>query len=500
LTAALGGLVFALCAPPTDAYPLVFVGLGLLYLTIRDAERGRSVFFRAWLWSACASLLGLRFVVGVVDRFTPLGVAGGAGALVLLAMGQAVPWGLGALLFRFLARRVRLPAPVAFAAGVTVASSVTLVIAWSPGALLSPWPVLIQLAEFVGERGVTFLVALTAALFAEPARRTFGGPKISPRRPLLFAGITLGVMLGFGVARMAAEDKGHASRPSMRVGVVQPVVEARLRWDPKARDEILSRLLALTRQSEAEGAELTLWHEAAYPHRIAASAHRMHRGRRAIVGRGVRGPVLFGALAEAPGAEGRFNAATIVDTEGRTQPVQAKMELLWFGETVPLSGAFPFLRRWFFRAGGLVPGQEVQLLHAGHAKIGVLNCFEDTLPNVGRRIARAEPNLLVNVTNDAWFGATAEPELHLRLSVLRAVEARRDLVRVVNLGMPAWIDSTGRVRARGSPDASGVLLVTPGLNDGAQTLYTKAGDSPLLFGLFLAGAIAFARRRADRPS
>src|SRR6185503_2583330 len=145
----------------------------------------------------------------------------------------------------------------------------------------------------------------------------------------------------------------------------------------------------------------------------------------------------------------------------RLQPPQAKMQLLWFGETVPLGEYLPFLRRIFDRAGGLVPGAEVALLEHGGRRIGVLNCYEDTLPSVGRRVARAGPDLLVNVTNDAWFGPTAEPELHLRLSALRAVETRLDLVRAVNLGVPAWIDARGVVRARGSDDRESVMLATP---------------------------------------
>ncbi len=478
-----------------DLYPMVFIGLGLLYLVTTDAVRARTTFFRAWLWATCASLLGMRFIVGVVDRFTALGVAGGLGALLLLAAGQAVPWGLGALLARGMTRRLHVPQPVAFAAGVTLASSLTLVIAWSPGALLSPWPVLIQLAEWVGERGVTFLVALIAALAAEPLRRALEGPIVSPRRPFLYAGIILGVMIGFGIPRLRSARAKQAGRPSLQVGMLQPAVEARLRWDPKARDQILRTLLDLTRESEGQGVDLTLWHEAAYPYHIAAGPHRMHRGRRGIIGRGVRGPVLFGALANAPGGNGRYNAATVVDERGMTQRVQAKMALLWFGEAVPLSDQLPFLRRWFFRAGGLVPGEEVVLLRSGKARIGVLNCFEDTLPGIGREIAKERPNLLVNVTNDAWFGATAEPELHLRLSVLRAVELRQDLVRVVNLGVPAWIDSSGTIRARGSANEMGVLFATPALNDDAPTVYAKVGDWPLLVGLVIAGAVSIARRR-----
>lgn len=479
-------------------YPAVFFGLSLLHLTTADAARDRLVFLRGWLWAACATLLGMRFIVGVVDRFTPLGVLGGLGALLLLAAGQAVPWGLGLWVARLAARRLYVPAPLAFAAGVTLASSITIVIGWSPGALLSPWPVLVQLAEWVGERGVTFLVALVAALCAEPLRRYVEGVPLSPKRPLGTAAVVFGIMLGFGIVKLNGESTRHAQRRVVRVGVVQPAIEARLRWDPAERQNILERLLRLTRDSEAKSVDFTAWHEAAYPFLIEARAHRMHRGRRAIIGRGVRGPVLFGALANAEQGEGRYNAATVVDPAGMTEPVQAKMQLLWFGETVPLSSVLPFLRRWFFRAGGLVPGESISLLSVGDARIGVLNCFEDTLAAVGRDVAAAGPNLLVNITNDAWFGDTAEPELHLRLSVLRSVESRRDLVRVVNLGIPVWIDAAGRIRARGSVHEPGVLVVTPALNDDPPTVYTRLGDSLLLSALALLGAVCWSRGRRRR--
>jgi apolipoprotein N-acyltransferase len=222
----------------------------------------------------------------------------------------------------------------------------------------------------------------------------------------------------------------------------------------------------------------------------------MPRGRRAIVGNGVRGPVLFGLLTRARHEQAQHNAATLVDPDGRTQLPQAKLALLWFGETVPFGQYLPAVRRWFSRAGGLVPGDEVSLLSFQQARIGVLNCYEDTLPGIGRRLAREKPNLLVNLTNDAWFGMGAEPELHLRLSAMRAVEARLDLVRAVNLGAPAWIDAAGIVRQRGEAERQSVMLVTPALNDQSPTLYTRAGDVPLL--LLLLAAIADAWWRTNR--
>jgi apolipoprotein N-acyltransferase len=286
--------------------------------------------------------------------------------------------------------------------------------------------------------------------------------------------------------------------PALRVGVVQGAVEARLRWDPRARDQILARLRALTVEAEAQGAELTIWPEAAYPYVIEHAPDDMPRGRRGIVGGRVHGPVLFGALTRAPKEQAQHNSATLVDARGRTQQPHAKLELLWFGETVPFGEHLPMVRRWFSRAGGLVPGDGVSLLEWQNARIGVLNCYEDTLPGVGRRVAQAGPNLLVNLTNDAWFGLGAEPELHLRLSAMRAVESRLDLVRAVNLGAPTWIDAAGIVRQRGSSDRQSVMLASPALNDKSPTLYTRVGDVPLI--LLLAAAIADAwwRRRRRR--
>ena len=471
-----GGIGFALCSPPTDLYPMVWIGLAALYVATADAPSAKRAALYGWLWSAVATVVGMRFIPGVVDRFTPLGMAGGVAALVLLAAGQSVPWGLALGVGHWVSEKTGLDRRIAFAAAVTGASVVTLVIAWSPGALVSPWPVLVQLADLIGERGLTFLFALMAALVASY--------KKGWRAPALGAALFV-VVLGYGAFRLSAVRAWHAELPTLKVGVVQASVGARLRWEPGAQSEILGRLRRLTLDSERAGVDLTIWPEAAYPYVLGAKPGRMPRGRRSIVAGPLHGPVLFGALMRAP--DGAYNAATIVGPDGVTQAPQAKMELLWFGETVPFSQYWPWLRHQFFRAGGLVPGTEVQLLESGPARIGVLNCYEDTLAGVGRRIAEKQPNLLVNVTNDAWFGPTAEPELHLRLAVLRSVELRRDLVRAVNLGIPAWIDASGTIRKRGNGEATSVMVVEPALVDGPPTLYARVGDWPLIVLLLFVG-------------
>lgn len=494
-----GGISFALAAPPTDLYVLVLVGLAALFVALELTTTLRQAALVGMLWATSAGIVGMRFVPSVIVRFTPLGLALGILALVLLALMQSATWAAGMMLSRALQRWTGLDARLAFATGVLLSISFTFVIAWTPAGLLSPWPALLQLADVIGERGVSFVLAAATALVATPLvgklskERSLAGKRLW-LPPAIGAGV-FALLLVHGAIRMGQVKAAHADLRTMRMGLVQAAVEARLRWEPSARDMILMRLRRLTIESERNDAELTVWPEAAYPYLQPHRAVHMPAGRRSIVSGAIHGPVLFGLITTSNGDEVRYNATTLVDRGRNLQVPQAKLELLWFGETVPLGEHLPFLRKIFQRAGGLVPGKEVRLLRSGEARMGILNCYEDTLPGVGRRVAKAEPNLLVNVTNDAWFGPTSEPELHLRLSVLRAIEARLDLVRAVNLGVPAWIDASGTIRARGSADRESVLYVSPALNDMSPTFYVKAGDIPLLLGILIALGDAFYRRR-----
>ena len=175
---------------------------------------------------------------------------------------------------------------------------------------------------------------------------------------------------------------------------------------------------------------------------------------------------------------------------------------------VPGGEQIPWLRHLFQRSGGLIPGEAPRALDLPAPPSGgppvhmaVLNCYEDTLPDVGRLLAATlGPGLLVNVTNDAWFHSTAEPELHARLGAMRAVELRRDLVRAVNLGVTSWIDAAGVVRARYAAPEAGTLMATPAVRgDEAPTFYARWGDAPA-FALLAATAVLCARRRRRASS
>lgn len=503
--AATAGAVLALAAPPFDAYPTLWLGMGALAFCLGEdpgwpafASRARVALTgarRGLLFGTAANVVALRFIPGVVARFTPLPWVAGLVGLVLLAFFEGTRWMVAGVACETLVR-ARVPRPVAFATAVYAGTFVPTMIPWTVAGGVSPWPAMVQLADVCGERGVTFLMALTAGLAASGARLV-RVPATRARALWLLSAASLLVVAqaGVGASRMRSVAAARASAPTARVALVQPGIGATTRWEDARAPAIVLGLTALTARAEAQGAELVVWPEGAYPYRLPHGSRREPPDALPILEPGVHGPVLSGLLTTAPGGSA-YNSAVVATRSGLSVTYD-KRHLLWFGETVPLADRLPWMRQVFARGLGLSPGDRSVALDAGRVRAEVLICYEDTLPEAGREGMEQGPNLLVNITNDAWFGGP-ESELHLRMAAMRSVELRRDMVRAVNLGIPSWFDATGRLRARASPDFAGVLMTEPALLDGPETLYARFGDLPwMLVGLVLANAAVWrATRRA----
>jgi apolipoprotein N-acyltransferase len=502
---ALAGAVFALAAPPTDVYPALWIGMAALAWalgTFEPAERasrprilldgvGRGVAF-----GVGANVVALRFVPDVIAHFTPLPKAAGVLALLLLAGFEALRWGVAGIVCRT-SMRFGAPMPAAFAVGVFTGTFVDTVFPWTAAGGVTPCPAMVQLAEVVGERGVTFVMALTAGFAGEAVRALRASAR---RRALVSAAVAVVLPLATyaqGAVRMRRIEARRASAPTVKVGLVEPSIGALERWDPSAAPAILDNLTALSKSAEKRGAELTVWPEAAYPYPLVHDATRAPTGRLTLPPFGVRGPILTGVILESPD-QVETNSAALFSADGTRSVSQDKVHLLWFGETVPLADRWPWIGRVFARGTGMVPGKAFVPIVSGRVRAAVLNCFEDILPLAGRQAMTVAPNLLVNVSNDAWFVGSPESELHLRLAVLRAVESRRDLVRAVNYGPTSFVDATGRIRARSDVRFASALVVDAKLLDTGRTIYGLAGDAPLA--LVCIAAFVFFAVRARRAS
>jgi len=124
--------------------------------------------------------------------------------------------------------------------------------------------------------------------------------------------------------------------------------------------------------------------------------------------------------------------------------------------------------------GDFTAGSSYEPLQAGNIMAGVLICFESIFPEISRREVEAGSNLLVNLTNDAWYGRSSAPYHSLAMSVFRAVETRRSLVRAANTGISGFVEPTGTIRAQSQLFVSAALTETMVLSD-EQTIFTRGG-------------------------
>ena len=174
----------------------------------------------------------------------------------------------------------------------------------------------------------------------------------------------------------------------------------------------------------------------------------------------------------------KYNTAFLSDSNGVILGRYHKIKLLLFGEYLPFTNLIPALKNISPASGDFTPGKELNLFEIEDrgARIAPIICYEDIIPSFSRRFVEKGANLIVNITNDAWFGRTVAPYQHLFISIPRTVETRRYLLRSTNTGISAVIDPVGRVIARTPIFVQTNLESEVGLMNGNPTLYTRVGD------------------------
>ena len=247
------------------------------------------------------------------------------------------------------------------------------------------------------------------------------------------------------VAEGRARDGLGEAAPAVEIGIVQ--------GDQPLMDRRASLLVhqRLTADLKRQGAELVVWSEAAIPR--AFPEESADEDVRRVITRSLGVPSILGTIIARSSADPNdarpyrlFNTALAADAEGKVVGRYDKQFLLAFGEYLPFGEAFPILYKWSPNSGQFTPGTRFDALELGGHKVSALICYEDILPRfVNQLVRQGDPDLLVNLTNDSWFGATSEPWEHFALAKLRAVEHRRFLVRATNSGVSGIVDALGRV-------------------------------------------------------
>lgn len=375
--------------------------------------------------------------------------------------------------------------------------------------LLFPWyfaattyqlPALSQTADLAGPILVGAILVGVNLTLAEPLLARLEKRAIRWPRVVVPVAV-LGLALAYAAVRIPQVDNEAQAADPIHVGVVQGnlgLIEKR--EDPA---EGLRRHMKLTNTLKDRGAELVVWSESSvtipYPER---GYQAMMRGEFA----GSLGvPTIYGAVLMSVDAMNPrlFNTALSVDAHGQMTGRYDKEFLLAFGEYLPFGELIPKLYEWSPNSGHFTPGTRVDPLAITVGgvthPVSALICYEDILPTFTNHVvSTAKPDLLVSMSNDAWFGDTAEPWEHLALAQLSATEHRRYLVRSTNSGVSAIVDPVGRVIVHGGTfDEEALDAIVHWMHHG--TVYESVGDTPWILLSVLLVLAAFIRRRGAGP-
>lgn len=293
--------------------------------------------------------------------------------------------------------------------------------------------------------------------------------------PLATASGALLVLVVLGAQRAEQIEVLRAAAPSLPVGVVQGNIGVERKGDRAFFRRNLEEYRRLSRQL-ADEAALLVWPETVAQHPLRTD-ERMPAPETHPFADTPR-PLVFGGLAIGDGPEGRrlYNSAFLAEPGGAITGRYDKRILVPFGEYLPFATRFPWLRRVSPASGHFTPGGAPTLLATPEGvRVGALICYEDVIPGPTLEAVRLGANVLVNLTNDAWYGVSAEPYQHQALALWRAIETRRDFVRATNTGLTAAISASGAVVAELPIFVAEARLVDMRLLE-LRTFYVTWGD------------------------
>jgi apolipoprotein N-acyltransferase len=496
--AALLGAIATLGMPPVNFWPFYGVALVLLLWLIAECDRFGRVFALGLVFGTFHFLTGLYWVAEAflveAEKFAwmiPFLVGGLAVLLALFhALGLALTWRL--------ARAFRL-GPVGW---VLLFALLWTAAEWVRGHIFTgfPWNLaghvwsvsasMIQIAALTGVYGLSLI---TVAALAMPAVL---GARPRPRReewvPAALAGMVLLALFLGGAWRLHEADAGHVEGVTLRI--VQPNVDQRVKWRPEEKAVVFRQLLELSTATGYDAITHIIWPETATPFFLEESPQALDAIAAAVP---PGGALITGTPRRTPGGAGEdyWNGLVVVDGRGEVTASFDKFHLVPFGEYVPLRDVLP-VERLAAGRGSFSFGSGPRTLEApGLPPFSPLICYEAIFPAaVTAPAGEPQPDWLLNVTNDAWFGTSTGPYQHLMNARMRAVEEGLPMIRAANTGISAVIDPFGRIEARLDIGRRGVIDhdLPTALSD--RTVYARFGDTTLLLlAVLVTGLIVLTR-------
>jgi apolipoprotein N-acyltransferase len=459
---------------------LTLVPVSIVVARKVDAGEPARASFRFGFWfGAMAYGMSLYWIAIALSIYTKLSFLGYLGAVLVMA-----PVVAATVAVLHVARRsTRLPfallLPVVWTASEVVINYMSdLAFPWLPlGLAIARFPTLAQIADLSGVRGVSFWIAASAGLVADAWLLRAERRKALVRLSAVV--VLAAVVAGYGRWRLHS----IATQPVAPIAIVQPNIPQEEKWQKENQDRIVTMLANLTRQGMQTGEpRLVVWPEVALPGYLVQNPEWADTLRALSAPKRI--PILFGTLdvefvpALAPGGSQEyevFNAAMTTDSTGAIAPQGPyRKEFL-----VPVVERVPFLDPDWFKGlryfGGFGRGEDQPPFRYAFGDAGILICYESIFPQLSREYRRGGAEILVNITNDAWFGRSIAPYQHEAHLALRAIENRVGIVRAANTGISTYVDPLGRFEGETGLETSASRTYQVHTSP-VTTLFVRLGD------------------------
>ena len=490
------GLFLGYANPFYQIPPLVLLFPACLATFSRIMPTGKSCFYAGWLCATIGSSACLYWVSVPMHDFGMVPWVLTVPAVLALGAYLGLYGALFSLLYRLF--RERLPFFVALIlvcplwAALDIAKEylftgfpwITLATAFVA------WPEWAQAASLIGGKLLSGAFALVAVAVAE-ARPVRLSPSVTSKKRQNFC-ILLGIAALIAIYACSFAPPIPEGR-AVTVGLVQGNIDQNQKWSPEYQAGTLSRYLTLsewmvdpTMGRLDKAVDVVLWPETSMPFYL--ETNELLAEKLTDFSQKFSVPVVFGAPGKnnTIGKSGYYNRMWMLTHRPEERQFYDKQHLVPFGEYLPLNIPLPFIE-YLMQGVNFIPGTSNAPLKTGDLALGGLICYEAVFSDLARQRVADGANLLVNISNDAWFGFTSAPVQHLQLTAMRAIEQGRYIARATNTGISAVITPRGTIAAHGALFKAEAVAGTARLVTGL-TLYHRIGP----FIQWICIALAFA--------
>jgi len=362
---------------------------------------------------------------------------------------------------------------------------------------------IIQIADLFGVYGISFLIVLSNItifwILLNITKNDWYGIKIKIKHTtvcaLFFTLFFSGVYI-YGKKRIESIDELIENSRTLKLAVVQGNISQVIKWDKAFQYQSTEKYIRLS-VSEKNRPDIVVWPETATPFYFLYNKPLSDMIKNGIYDTGSDFLIGSPSFVRKNNSVEFYNSAYLVSSKGYVYGKYDKSHLVPFGEYIPFQRWLPFINKMVEGAGDFKPGKKGETLQWKDLKLGVQICYEIIFPGLSASLTKNDAALLINITNDAWYGRSSAPYQHFSMAVFRAVENRRSLVRAANTGISGFVDACGRVLVK--TDIFNEAVITkamPVINK--KSVYTVYGDKFAAACVLLTAAVLIIRKNRYR--